>query len=149
MMSFREQSQVERMFRSSARWRRAEEADAVAEQNKNADFVIASASGNDALSVLEPLDQNARAEQHHDHAARTLEQCGLGFPLGAAPENVETEAVDQRIPEHVQRIGKSAVELASKPAVASTTNIAALMLKTETRTLWFRSRSNLISPALA
>ena len=38
-------------------------------------------------------------------AARPLEQCGLGFPLGAAPENVETEAVDQRVPEHVQRIG--------------------------------------------
>src|SRR3989338_1593159 len=58
------------------------------------------------------LPQDEKGKQRHDDA---LEQGGPGFQARAARDDIEAEAIDQRIAQHIQRIGQQRQGARHKP----------------------------------
>jgi hypothetical protein len=80
------------------------EADQVGGEGQQANTAHHLGSGHDVPHYLvDDLGEHAQAEGRHQ---RALEEGGARLPVDAPPDHVEAEAVDDRVAEHVDRIGQ-------------------------------------------
>ena len=105
MRSFREQSQTDRMLMSSARWRQstAKQTPFAASARAPTPPIVSTVRELREKQLVHDLSKDEQTKEPHH---RRLRDRSPRFPDRAARDDVETEAIDQRVAEHVEGVSE-------------------------------------------